>query len=193
MREVLKKLGASLRAVGFRGSGQYFHKKKGDFIFVVNFQGSRWGDVFYVNLGAQPVFIPNEVGVGHDPKRLKEYQCIHRKRVGDQWRWKMSDTMFGALEAELLAALKGFFVHTQSLWKSIAVASPETLIREFSQWTTDARAALRLARGSLALGYPDKAPALATLGLNLAGERASVLRLELKDVLDVASAKIGRN
>jgi hypothetical protein len=55
-----------------------------------------------------------------------------------------------ALEAELLATLKGFFVHTQSLWKSIAVASPETLIREFSQWTTDARAALRRARGSLA-------------------------------------------
>ncbi len=116
MREVLKKLGSSLRAVGFRGSGQYFHKKEGDFIFVVNFQGSRWGDVFYVNLGAQPVFIPNEVGVDQDPKRLKEYQCIHRKRVGDQWRWKMSDAMFGALKAELLAALKEFFIHTQSLW-----------------------------------------------------------------------------
>jgi hypothetical protein len=193
MREVLKKLGSSLRAVGFRGSGQYFHKREGDFIFVVNFQGSRWGDVFYINLGAQPVFIPNEVGVDQEPKRLKEYQCIHRRRVGDQWRWKMSDAMFGALEAELLAALKEFLDHTQSLWKSIAVASPETLIHEFSQWTTDARAALHLARGSLALGYPGKASALATLGLDLAGERASVLRLELKEVVDAASAKIGRH
>jgi Domain of unknown function (DUF4304) len=136
--------------VGFRGARQYFHKREGDFIFVVNFQGSRWGDVFYVSLGAQPVFIPNEVGVVQEPKRLKEYQCIHRRRVGDQWRWKMSDSTFGALDAELLAALKGFFVHTQSVWKSIAVASPETLIREFCQWTTDARAALRRARRSLA-------------------------------------------
>ena len=190
MREVLKKLGPSLRAVGFRGSGQYFRKKEGDFIFVVNLQGSRWGDVFYVNLGAQPIFIPTDSNTDPDPKRLKEYECILRRRVGDQWRWVMSDAMFGKLEAELLATLKDFFGHAQGLRESIAVASPETLIHEFSSGTTDARAALHLSRASLALGYPDKASALAMLGLELAGEQASALRFELKKLFDAASAKI---
>jgi hypothetical protein len=102
----------------------------------------------------------------------------------------MSDAMFGKLEAELLATLKDFFGHAQGLRESIAVASPETLIHEFSSGTTDARAALHLARGSLALGYPDKASALAMLGLELAGEQASALRFELKKLLDAASAKV---
>lgn len=54
VREVLEKLVPSLRTIGFRGSGQTYRKTEGDFVFVVNFQGSRSGDEFYVNLGAQP-------------------------------------------------------------------------------------------------------------------------------------------
>ncbi|MCI0390486.1 MAG: DUF4304 domain-containing protein [Acidobacteria bacterium] len=104
MREVLKKLAPSLRSLGFRGSGQYFHKTEGAFIFVVNFQGSRGGDEFFINLGAQPVFIPTEGNANPDPKRLKEYECIFRTRVGDRWRWEMSDAKIGTLEAVLDAA-----------------------------------------------------------------------------------------
>jgi Domain of unknown function (DUF4304) len=156
----------------------------------VNFQGSSSGDKFYINLGAQPLFIPAEGNANPDLKNLKEYECILRRRVGAQWLWMMSDAMFGKLEAELLATLKDFFGHAQDLRESIAVASPETLIHEFSSGTTDARAALHLARGSLALGYPDKASALAMLGLELAGKQASALRFELKKLLDAASAKI---
>jgi hypothetical protein len=187
MREVLKKIAPSLRALGFRGSGQYFRKVEGDFIFVVNFQGSRWGDVFYVNLGAQPLFIPAEGNANPDPKKLKEYECILRRRVGDQWRWEIFGAKLSMLEAELIATLNDFFGHAQSLRESIAVASPKTLIREFSSGTTDARAALHLARASLALGHPEKAIALATRGIELAGELASGLRAELKKALDAAA------
>ena len=83
VKEVLKRVGPTLRALGFRGSGQNYRKQEGDFIFVINFQGSRWGDRFYVNLGAQPIFIPAEGDA--DLTKLKEYECVLRRRVGNEW------------------------------------------------------------------------------------------------------------
>jgi hypothetical protein len=85
--------------MGFRGSGQNYRKVDGDFVFVINFQGSRWGDNFYVNLGAQPVFVPAEGKA--DLTKLKEYECILRRRVGRDWPSVMSDEMLASLEAEI--------------------------------------------------------------------------------------------
>jgi hypothetical protein len=190
MREILKKLAPSLRRVGFRGSGQNFHKVEGDFIFVVNFQGDRWGGNFYVNLGAQPLFIPAEGDVNADPKTLKEYECILRQRVGKEWSWEMSDNQIKRLDTELLTTQSAFFAHAQTLREALRTSSAETLIREFSAGTTKARAALHLARGSLALGFHDKAATLAHFGLELAGDHADILQEELHRVLKDAAATL---
>lgn len=74
--------GPSLRALGFRGSGQNYRKGEGDFVFVIDFQGSSSEDSFFFDLGAQPTFIPSE-GDG-DPKKLKEYDCVFRQRGTSQ-------------------------------------------------------------------------------------------------------------
>src|SRR6185436_15452235 len=102
-----------MRALGFRGSGQNYRKTEGDFVFVVNFQGSRSGDKFYVNLGAQPVYIPAEGNA--DLAKLKEYECMLRQRVGKEWPWQMSDQLFASLVVEITSAQAAFFGHAQTL------------------------------------------------------------------------------
>lgn len=188
MREVLKKLAPSLRRDGFRGSGRNFRKVEGDFIFVVNFQGDRSGGDFYVNLGAQPLFIPAEGNVNADPKTLKEYECIFRRRVGKEWSGEMSDYQIKRLDSELLTTQSAFFAHAQTFREALRTSSAETLIREFSAGMTKARAALHLARGSLALGFHDNAATLAHFGLELADGRADILQEELHRVLKDAGA-----
>ena len=82
MKTTLQRLGPVLRDLGFRGSGQTFRKASDDFVFIVNIQSSRSGDKFFVNLGAQPRFIPAECNA--DIGTLKEYECAMRARVGTE-------------------------------------------------------------------------------------------------------------
>lgn len=180
MKEVLKKVAPSLRARGFRGSGQNYRKREGDFIFVINFQGSRWGDNFYVNLGAHPVFIPAEGDA--DLSKLKEYECMLRRRVGDDWPWQLSDELFVQLEAEILSAQAEFFGNAQTLRRALATDGPDDLVRKFTG-TTKARATLHLARAAVKLGYFEAARKLVKLGTELASDRAVGLRAELGRVL----------
>jgi hypothetical protein len=109
-----------------------------------------------VNLGAQPVFIPAE---GYaDLDKLKEYECVLRRRVGVEWPWDMPSG--GAIEtllADITATQAAFFGHAQTLREAIASSTIESLLREFSSGTTEARAALHLARAAVALGHPDQA------------------------------------
>jgi hypothetical protein len=97
MREILKRLGAALRMEGFRGSGQDFRKHEDDFIFLVNFQRSKWGNEFFVNLGAQPDFIPLDFNA--DWATLKEYDCCFQRRVGGTWKMEPTEAEASALEA----------------------------------------------------------------------------------------------
>ena len=181
MKEVLKRVAPSLRALGFRGSGQNYRKEEGDFIFIINFQGSRWGDNFYVNLGAQPIFIPAEGDA--DLGKLKEYECVLRQRVGKEWPWQMSDHLFASLEAEIATAQTVFFGNAQTLRNAIATDSPDELLRKFSSGTTKARAALNLARAAAHLGHLETARSLVDRGLELADDGATILRAELRRVL----------
>jgi len=179
---VLKKIAPLLRGMGFRGSGQNYRKVAGDFVFVINFQGSRWGDNFYVNLGAQPAFVPAE---GHaDLKKLKEYECILRRRVGHEWPWQMSDDSLATLVAEITSTQATFFGQAQTLRGALAVDTLDELLRKFSSGTTEARATLHLARAAAALGHLDTARKLVGRGLELAGDTATILRSELQSVLD---------
>ena len=181
MKEVLKRVAPSLRALGFRGSGQNYRKREGDFIFVINFQGSQSGDNFYVNLGAQPVFIPAEGDA--DLAKLKEYQCVLRRRVGQDWAWQMSDQRVASLEAEIVTVQAAFFANAQTLRTALASDSPDELLRKFSSGTTEARAALHLARAATHLGHLETARRLVDRGFELAGDRATILRAELRRVL----------
>ena len=87
-----------LRADGFAGSGRTFRRTAGDWIHVVNVQGSRYGGEFAVNLGLQPVAIPDVTGNAPDPKKITEELCAFRRRMSesgkrqDRW-WKHEATM----------------------------------------------------------------------------------------------------
>ncbi len=186
MREILKQFAPKLRARGFRGSGQNFRKVDGDFVFVVNFQGSLGGDVFYVNLGAQPSFIPTENNTDLNPKSLKEYDCVFRTRVGKAWHWEMSASEQTHLMAEFDVVQSEFFGRARTLQAAISSDPPETLLKKFSFGATGARTALHLARGSLALGNYEKASALAERGLELAAKGAQMLKDQLDAVIDKA-------
>jgi hypothetical protein len=56
---------------------------------------------FYVNLGAQPTFIPAEGDASL--KTVKEYECILRRRVGSEWPAELSDAQFASFLDELVA------------------------------------------------------------------------------------------
>jgi hypothetical protein len=181
VKEVLKKVGPVIRALGFRGSGQNYRKTDGDFVFVINFQGSPAGGVFYVNFGAQPVFIPAECNA--DLTTLKEYECILRRRVGEEWPWEMSDALFRTLVAEITATQAAFFGNAQTLRSSLAVEEPVDLLRRFTS-TTEARASLHLARAAAQLGHVDQARKFVDLGFKLAGAHADLFCGDLQRVLD---------
>ena len=187
MKEVLKKVGPSLRTHGFQGSGQNYRKQEGDFVFLINFQGSRGGDNFYVNLGAQAVFVPAEGDA--DLAKLKEYECMLRRRVGNDWSWQMSDELFVQLEAEILSVQAQFFGNAQTLRSALATDGPDELLRKFSSGTTTARATLHLARAAANLNYVELARELVHHGLELAGDRAVMLKSELGRVLGECSSE----
>ena len=135
----------------------------------------------------QPVFVPVEGEA--DPRTLKEYECILRRRVGRDWPWQMSDEVFTSLEAEITSKQATFFGHAQTLRASLAIDSPDELLRKFSSGTTQARAALHLARAAARLGHVDSSRKLISRGLELAGEAATVLRSELRMVLESSTGE----
>ena len=98
-----------LRADGFSGSGRTFRRVVGDWIHVVNVQGSRYGGQFAVNLAVQPTAIPDVRGNTPDPKKITEELCEFRRRMSesearqDKW-WKHAPTAESMTEAMREAA-----------------------------------------------------------------------------------------
>jgi hypothetical protein len=186
VRELLKKIGPLVRALGFRGSGGTYRRVEGDFVFVINFQASRSGNVFYVNLGAQPTFISAEDA--DDPAKLKEYQCFLRTRVGREWPQEMPDPRFAELTSALTAEQAAFFGNAQTLREALGRAQADDLLDRFCSGNTAAYAALQLARAAAALGHAETARQLAERGLAAAGD-ALALRGNLKRVLEQLLAR----
>lgn len=183
MVDVVKGIAPILRSAGHRGSGRTYRRKEGAFIFVTNFQASRTGDRLFVNLGAQPVFIPAECDA--DLAKLKEYECIFRTRVGVDWPRDMSELEFQAFQEQVLEAQKEFFGHFERLAEALqASTSPGALVNSYAAISsTPARAALNLARAAAKLGHPAIARELVSLGFELATEGATIFRNQLNDVL----------
>jgi hypothetical protein len=78
-----------LKSDGFSGSGRTFRRILGSVIHVVNVQGAREGGKFAVNLGIQPLCIPDVLGAVPNPTRITAELCEFRRRLceskGDQW------------------------------------------------------------------------------------------------------------
>ena len=97
MNAAVPKLETAIRAVlvpqlredGFAGSGRTFRRAVNGCVQVVNVQGSRYGGRFAINLGLQPLAIPDVTGVFPDPRKISEPGCEFRRRLSstgaDQW------------------------------------------------------------------------------------------------------------
>jgi len=180
LKAVLKTLGAHIRSLGFKGSGQNFRKIDSSYLFVINIQGSRSGETFYINLGAQPTFIPAECDASL--ATLKEYECVMRKRIGSDWNWTLSHMELDALIHRIDAEQTEFFDTVASLDTVIMEDSVDDLLQKFCLGNPPAKAALHLARAAAVLGCGDRSRALVERGLELAGERATGLIQDLKAV-----------
>ena len=182
METLLKDIGPILRNRGFKGSGKNFRKIEGDFVFVVNFQGSRSGDGSFVNLAAHPLFIPTVSDEPPDPTSIKEYECMVRRRVGKLWTSNADEVQRADLVSQLEKALDDFFCRSGRLKEALVHRSAHELVNDFSLGQTRAFSTLALARAALAVGELGKARDLVVLGLEMAGE-AMGLRVKLKEVL----------
>ena len=176
MKDILKELGSYIRSLGFKGSGQNFRRLEDDVVFVINIRGSSSGQVFYVNLGAQPTFIPTKSTT--PLAMLKEYQCVMRTRVGINWQWSIAGEELDALKREIDLTQREFFGLARTLRLSLAHDSADALLSKFKM----GNAALHLARGAAALGHAATADALVERGLAKAGERAGGLISDLHAV-----------
>ena len=79
----------ALRRDGFSGTSQRYRRLVGGQCQVVEVQGSRHGGKFAVNMGIQPMSVPLLSGEEPKPKRIREMECLFRRRLamqrGDQW------------------------------------------------------------------------------------------------------------
>jgi Domain of unknown function (DUF4304) len=75
-----------LKSDGFVGSGRTFRRVSGDLIQVLQVQGSRYGGKFAVNLGIQPLSIPDVVGNAPDASKIKAELCEFRRRLSESKR-----------------------------------------------------------------------------------------------------------
>lgn len=74
-------LAPELRKDGFRGSGKTYYRIVNDFIQILNIQSSRWSGRFAINLGLHPLCIPMNDGKAPEIKKIKEYECVFRRRL----------------------------------------------------------------------------------------------------------------
>ena len=70
------------------------------------------GQRFYVNLGAQPLFVPTAEDVEVDAKHIRESECIFRKRVDPpgrfSWPSSLDDSSLELLRTRLTAGYQDF-------------------------------------------------------------------------------------
>jgi hypothetical protein len=163
-------------------------KVDGDSIFVVNFQRSRDGVHFFINLGGQPTQIPDEANGDPNPSSLKEYQCVFRRRVGKGWPKALGPQDILAIRVELDDGLSVFEVAIRAIGERIRSEEAAKLLDgRLPFGCTAGRAALHLARLAAALGEHEKCRVFAELGLSRAGPGAIVLSSDLRKLAAASS------
>ena len=195
LKDILFHVVPALRAWGFKGSGQNFRYANAHSVCVVNFQKSSGGNRFYVNVGLQPLFVPDEVGSKPDPINIHESACIFRQRV------EPPDGMFGwpyDLDDSLLQLLCRRFEEKYSSFIKPLMLFPgpltEATPKDFDGHPVHplfggrrARTFLHFSRIALAWNRPDVATEFAQRGIHMCGNRATSLLADLKDALRNAS------
>lgn len=187
MKKILSHLAPVLRSKGYKGSGQNYQRISEDMIAVVNFQRSSGGQQFYVNLGVHPLFLPDFSGSLPDPKKIKEYDCMLRKRIDPPeglsgWPYDLESDMLDDLEGALANAEVSYLTPlTQSPSPITTLTAEEfaTLSPDSIFGGTTAAHCLNFERVAAALGLNKRAQDFAKLGLERCPERATSLRANL--------------
>lgn len=143
-----------IRDIGFKGSGRNYRLVTDQFALAVNLQGSKCGTKFTVNLGVQPIAIPNVIGEPVDLKTFKESECTFRERLtagGRNTWWTYTDDATSRRDAAQSAArlfrTKAMSQFTERM-SFILSATPETVGRG-SPMTLISFALLRETQGEL--------------------------------------------
>jgi|GEM_PF-4310808 len=79
--EVIAETMPLLSSWNFSGSGKDYWYHSEHAVCVINFQGSRDADGFFINVGVQPLLIPNFLGETPDRNGMSEPSCVFRSRV----------------------------------------------------------------------------------------------------------------
>jgi hypothetical protein len=169
-----------LRARNYKGSGATLRKVEGDCVFVVNFQLSRNSEEFFINLGGQPLAIPDEGDDKPNQKQLKEYGCVFRERVGKEWPRALKPESIFELRARLDRSVAAFEGKLAGVAERVRSEAPAALLKKLPFGSPPARGALHLARLSQALGDSARCRSYVEIGLELAGPRATILIAELR-------------
>jgi len=179
-----------VRQDGFTGSGRTFRRVINGWIQVVNVQGSRYGGQFAINLGLQPLAIPDVLGNTSDPKKITEPLCEFRRRLsesgGDQW-WK-HDASAPSMEAAVSAAAEVYarigrpllneMSSTESPLNTVSAEDFERSQFDFRGFkSTNVRMALALARLRQAQGKLSESRSFAKYGLAHVGDAVAFKRM----------------
>jgi hypothetical protein len=191
MDDILKDIGSMLKAWGLKGSGQNYRKIGDQSVMVVNFQISTNPDRFYVNLGVQPLFIEDESGKLPDSKKLKEHDCIFRKRIPPPegmlgWPRQLDAPSLDRLKQALTGAFQDYLTPLARIPGLITDLTPDQFMALDDNSILGgkgARMCLHFARIALARNDRPKARAFAQLGLDLCGPVAASLRGTLKQLI----------
>ena len=198
LSQIIGSLQPFLKSWEFAGHGRNFRKILENAVAVLNFQADKFGDGFYINLGAQPLFVPTELNLEPDPQIISEEECIFRKRVDPPLglrTWPQNVQVWGydlELVPELRAALEKAF---RDYLQQICAVPGLITAAKLSDFPTDEntehpilgykhpRRMLHFARIAKATSQPDKAQEFATYAMENCPEYASSLRADLEVLL----------
>lgn len=180
-----------LRSLGFKGSGKKYRRLSTDCVHVVGIQMYSGGGSFAVNLGIQPIDIPDIRGNPVDEKNITPEVCEFRRRLSetgvDQW-WDFDSSASAdkaVRECEHIFAEFGdpaFLALTgpKSQLRTVTPSEFENGAFHFSGFgSTKIRTAMVLSRMRKASGDAENARNFALIGLKLLGS-ATGLRTELQ-------------
>jgi hypothetical protein len=176
-----------VRGADFRGSGQNFYRTTEAFVLVVNVQGLSAGGKFCVNLGIQPLMLPE----AKLPKP-KEYECAFRQRLteGRDDLWWPYDQDRASIVAAASGAARLFGTRGIELFTQQGFADSPILhvkAAEFAEGNNrfsgfggrNANVARILSELRYAGGEAKEARAFAQIGLEWVGPHATGLRAKL--------------
>lgn len=93
-----------MHQVGFKGSGQYFHRRIGEVIHAVTVQPDKWGDGCSARLGVDLAFLPDSEGLARNPAKLREIDCMLRGSLDGFWEYGHDSALAAASARAMIEA-----------------------------------------------------------------------------------------